>query len=231
MSGLLSGLLAPILNTSLQQSFRAVQVPNTQLALYTLSIRFPGRAAAPFKVYTFPVSPQAIRKTFTSMSTIYDVPGTPLYNGVQREVDVYGLSPVTYTVEGTTGWQRHSNDGYLFTGLQSVQAIQALLSEYALLNQVQMQNQLTNLYTLEFYDYFNREFWQIEPIGPQGITQDASQPLYTKYRFTWAGINRVDAPIFSSLSDPLGQLFSAVAGPVISTVQSSISSVLSSYGL
>ncbi len=224
-----TALLAPL--TSPYQTFRQVPVPNTRTALYTLSIRYPGALRAPYRVYTFPLSPTALRKTYTAMSTIYDTAGTPTYQGVQRQVDIYGNSPVIYSLEGTTGFNRHSNDAYLFTGLQSIQNLATLLAQYAELNQYQMQAGISTLYTLEFYDYFSNDFWQVEPIGPQGFYQDASQPLWVRYRFMLAGIKRVDAPVFSSLADPIGQLFNAAATPVMTQVQSSVTSLLSTYGI
>lgn len=229
MSGLLQGALAPL--TSVYPTFRTIQVPPWKPALYTLSIRAPGFNAAPYSVYTFPMSPAAVHKTYTAMSAMYDTAGTPAHLGVQREVDIFGNSPVVYELEGTTGWQRHSNDAYLWTGQQSIQNLQYLLNIYAQLNQEQMQSGIQSLYTLEFYDYFNNEFWQIEPIGRQGILQDSGQPLWQRYRFVFAGVKRVDAPIFSSLADPIGQLLNKGSSAVMSSVSGNITSVLSSFGI
>ncbi len=224
-----ASLLAPF--TSPYQTFRQVPVPNTRSAIYTLSIRYPGALSAPYSVYTFPMSPSSLRKTYTAMSTAFDTAGDPSYQGVQRQVDIYGNAPVTYVLEGTTGFNRHSNDAYLATGLQSIQNLATLLAQYAELNQYQIQAGISVLYTLEFYDYFSNDFWQVEPLGQQGFYQDASQPLWIKYRFMLAGVKRVDAPIFSSLADPIGQLFNAAAGPVMTQVQSTITSTLSAYGI
>jgi hypothetical protein len=62
MSGTLSNLLS--------QSFSTVKVPNTRLALYTLSIRSSGFSLLSFFTYTFPISPGALRKAPTAMSAI-----------------------------------------------------------------------------------------------------------------------------------------------------------------
>ena len=226
-----SGPLAPLLNTSGQQDFRQIPVPNTTTALYTLSIRYPGASAAPYLVYTFPMSPQSIRKLKAFLSVPYDVAGSVSQRGVQRNVDIYGEAPVSYVIEGTTGWQRHSNDSYLYTGHQSIANLQAMLDEYAYLNQGNIQANINQLYTMEFYDYFSQEFWQVEPIGPQGFDQDAGQPLYTRYRFNLVGIKKVSAPIISSTSDILGQLFQGALSPSMSAVQTKISSILSTYNL
>jgi hypothetical protein len=174
MSGTLSNLLS--------QSFSTVKVPNTRLALYTLSIRSPGHSSLSFFTYTFPISPGALRKAPTAMSAIYDTSGPVLKNGVKRDVDSFGLTPPMYTLEGTTGWDRHQTDGLIFTGLQSIQQLQYLISLYAQLNQAQKQANNPSLYTMEFYDYFNQEFWQVEPMGEMEISQSERAPTLQYYR-------------------------------------------------
>ncbi|MDE3023422.1 MAG: hypothetical protein KGI54_16500 [Pseudomonadota bacterium] len=230
-SSLSTGPLAPITNTSLQQSFRQIMVPNTATALYTLSIRSPGSASLPYVVYTFPMSPQSIQRVKGFKSAAYETMGTVNQKGVLRQVDVYGESPVSYIIEGSTGWNRHSNDSYIYTGLQSIQYLQSVLDQYAELNQGQIQGNISQLYTLEFYDYFSQDFWQVEPVGEQGFTQDAGQPLYTRYRFNLVGIKKISAPIISSTSDVIGQLFQGAVGPAVSTLQNTISKTLSAYNL
>lgn len=226
----MSGLLTPLLGTSGYQSFRTVQVPNSRVALYTLSIRYPGNAKKPYLVYTFPLSPSSIKKLYTAMSTVYDTAGTAMNQGVQRQIDVYGASPVTFIIEGTTGWTRHSNDGYLATGLQSMQNLENMMGEYAQLNTAQMQAGLP-LYTMEFYDFFTNDFWQVEPVGVQGISQDAGAPLWQRFKFTLPGIQRVSAPLVGGVSDLIGQLFNAAAAPAMASAQSAITSTLSAYGI
>lgn len=221
MSGLISALT---------QNFSTIKVPNLRLALYTLSIRSPGFSLLSFFTYTFPISPSAIRKSFSAMSTMYDTAGPPLTQGVTRSFDDFGNCPVTYTIEGTTGWDRHSTDGMIFTGLQSIQQIQALLSLYAQLNQVQKRANNPSLYTLEFYDYFNHEYWQVQPVGDQEIRQSDRAPLLQYYRFQLAGVQQVSAPLISDIfADPVQQLFAAGSSAVARGVTSAIDSVLGIY--
>lgn len=214
----------------LTQNFSTIKVPNLRLALYTLSIRSPGFSLLSFFTYTFPISPSAINKSFTAMSSIYDTAGPPSTKGVTRTIDSYGASPVVYSIEGTTGWDRHQTDGYIFTGLQSIQQIQYLLSLYASLNQQQKQANNPSLYTLEFYDYFNQEYWQVEPIGEQEIRQSDRAPTLQYYRFRLAGIQQVSAPLISDIfADQVQQLFIAGASAAASSVQGAITNILSTY--
>lgn len=185
------------------QSFRNYPVPNQLPALYTLSIRNPGYSAREYASYTFPLTPSMIRKDYNAMSRVYDVQGSPEQNGVQRLVDSYGLAPPIFTVEGTTGWQRHISDGFLLTGQESIRVLQTLLSRYASLNQTQVKSGNPELYTLEFYDYFSKQYWVVEPVGPQGFMQNRAQPLYTHFRFRWAAVQSVSAPIIGRISAAL----------------------------
>lgn len=222
MSGALTSLLS--------QNFSTIKGPNLRLALYTLSIRSPGFSALSFFTYTFPLSPNSIRKSFPAMSAMYDTAGSPLTSGVRRNFDDFGIAPVMYSIEGTTGVDRHSTDGYLFTGLQSIQQLQFILNTYAALNQQQKLANNPALYTLEFYDYFNGEYWQVQPIGDQDILQSERAPLLQYYRIRLAGIQPVSAPLISDIfADPIQQLFAAGAGAAASTVAGAINSVLVSY--
>jgi len=129
-------------------------------------------------------------------------------------IDTYGQAPPIITIEGTTGWDRHSMDGYILTGLQSVQLLQQFVSRYATLNQIQMQQGTADLYSLEWYDFFSLQFWVIEPIGPQMIWQDTTRPMLTNYRFRFAasaqpgllnvGLHAIDA-LASIIATPAQQ--------------------------
>jgi hypothetical protein len=176
------------------QDFRTAVVGSYQPVLYQLSIRAPGQAFAELATYTFPLSPSALRVERSSLSSFAETQGPPTSQGVTRIVDTYGLAPPVFTVEGTTGWDRHSTDGYILTGLQSVQLLAQFLQRYAELNQIQRQSGNPQLYALEFYDYFNLNFWQIEPVGPQGFRQTADRTKLVYYRFRWAGVAPVGVP-------------------------------------
>jgi len=226
-----TSLISPFtFNDPLRQTFRTIPVPTPGLALFTLALRQPGPALLSFFTYTFPLSPQSLRKEYTSMSTVYDVQGTAAQNGVARLVDVYGNTPFTFVIEGTTGQQRHSTDGYLFTGRQSIDQILELLQLYADLNQVQMANNAKQLYTLEFYNYFAQEFWQVVPDGQQGISQSAQSPTLQFYTLRLAGIKPVNAPIVSNIfSDQAAQLFIAGSSYAAKGVRALIGSALGTY--
>ena len=222
----MSGTLTSVLS----QSFSTVKVPNTQLALYTLSIRSPGYSLLSFFTYTFPISPGSLRKAPTAMSALYDTSGPVLTNGVTRNIDSFGLAPPIYTLEGTTGWDRHATNGLIFTGLQSIQQLQYLISLYAQLNQQQKQANNPSLYTLEFYDYFNQEFWQVEPIGEMEIRQSERAPTLQYYRLRFAAVQQVSAPLISDVfADPIVQLFAAASSAAASAVQTGISNILGLY--
>ena len=220
---------AALLNPS--QSFAAIPVVNTSLALYTLTIRAPGHAKAAVASYTFPISPSSLVKRNTVMTGIYDVAGSPAQIGVRRNVDVYGASPPTYMLEGTTGWQRHSSDGFGLTGMQSIAALQAMLTQYEELNQQQMANGNPDLYTLEFYDYFAGEYWRIEPVGEQTIAQESSKPLYFRYSFHWAAIYAVADPIQPSVADPILAALVTAPGAALAVLAASTGVTLAAYAV
>lgn len=218
----MSGVLANLVT----QSFTTVPVTNTQLAMYALSIRQPGIGRAEFQTFTFPLSPENLRKEPSMMTTIFDVQGTPQTNGVQRMADQYGLAPPTFSIQGTTGWQRHSNDGYLFTGLQAIQTLEQMLVTYAQLNSALIAQQATDLYTMEFYDYFKQDFWQVEPVGPQGVQQNAARTLLSYYSFRLVGIQEVSMPLLDQLEK---RLFNKAANVLMRGVQTFLNPVLAAY--
>ena len=100
--------------TKTEQTYRTENVVNNNTAVYVLSLRNPNGAKTVATNYIFPISPSNLRKAATAMSSFYDVSGTPIENGVSRIVDQYGMAPPIYTLEGTTGWQRHSNDNFAY---------------------------------------------------------------------------------------------------------------------
>jgi len=234
-------------------AFNTNPAPITRPPLYTLSLRNPGNSLSIFagNTYTFPMPPQFMRKEVMSMNQIMDIAGAPATNGVARNADIFGQSPPIYTMRGTTGWKYHSTDGYIWDGISSIQIIQNIISQYQAQNaQLIANNQGGNLYTLEFYDYFMNEYWQVVPIGPQGIEQNSDKPLWAYYTFRFAAIQSVSSPIPSlavdlvyqtlganglaglALASSASGIFSSAVGQVqsaVSNVQSYASSVLSSY--
>lgn len=190
------------------QTFRTVPVPNFQTCLYALAIRGPTPPYPLVSMYTFPLSPEQVRKEYASMTNIFDVAGSPAQAGVARQADLYGDSPVTFMIDGTTGWQYHSTDGYRMTGLQSIIALQNFLNYFAQLNQSQMRNRIANLYMLEFYDYFSGDFWQVVPVGRQSINRSVRRPLLAQYSFRLAGLQSLAAPRVPTTADPIALAFS-----------------------
>jgi hypothetical protein len=211
------------------QLFKNISVPNIQLVLYGLAIRSPGKAKSLVQSFTFPLSPSALNKEYTTLSTIYETAGPASSAGVQRSVDQYGNTQPVFTIQGTTGWQRHGTDGFGFTGLQSATALQAFMTSYAVLNQQQATNNIPDLYTMEFYDYFSSQFWQIEPVGRQAITQDASQPLLFRYSFRWAAIKKLSEPS-PFLFDPILFTFQTPAFIAATAIGASLTFSLNAYG-
>lgn len=224
----LGNLAAQVLGLN-GQSFTTLPTPNKKTALYVISIRSPGQARASVKSVTLPISPSSIVKEYTALSTVYDVAGSPGQLGVSRNIDQYGNTPPTYILEGTTGWQRHASDGYAFTGMQAIAQLQTLLDQYAHLNQGIAQSGQASGYTLEFYDYFADEYWQVEPVGRQGISQDATRPLLFRYSFRWAAVHAVSNPPPPVTADPILAAFQIAAPTALSSLAVSIGSTLSSY--
>jgi hypothetical protein len=211
--------------------FHPILVPKIRLPLYILSIRAPLPPYLPVETFIFPLSPSAVRKTAVSLTAFYDTPGPPSLNGVQRNVDNYGLTPFTYEIEGTTGWDRHMTDGYLYTGLQAFQRLQRMFQNYAQFNQSQRTLGQSQLYFMEFADFFNGEFYRVEPFGPMEFTQSERAPLLQFYRLRLLGLFPIGSPLENALvSDALALLFSL---PVPTAVQKAIligNAVAATYG-
>jgi hypothetical protein len=232
IQSILSGAVAaasslPVGIAAFEGGFRTVPVRNTTIAYYTLRIIAPS-SIVPVAGYTFPISPANVRKEFTALTNFYDVQGSAAQNGVARYIDEYGNTPVIYTLEGTTGWKLHSTDNFFYTGMQSIQAVQALLNQYASLNAQQVQNGLP-LFTMEFYDYFTGDYWQVVPIGPQIISQDQSAPLFFRYRFRLVGVRNLSEAVTESAVDPILNVLGLAIGPAASQTISGIGNIVSSY--
>ena len=184
-------------SNGVNQSFATIPLVNNRMALYTLSIRAPGNAKQAYVNYTFPLSPASLVKEVSSLTAFYDVAGSSTQLGVQRTVDSYGLTPAIFHIEGTTGWQYHATDGLTTTGIDSIIQLEQLLATYAGLNTTAAsQNQ--PLYTLEFYDHFKNDYWQVEPFGKQEVKQAENRPLLAYYGFHFVGVVNLNAPPGSS---------------------------------
>lgn len=210
-------------------TFRTLTVPDNQPSIYQLSIRAPGQMFAELSTYTFPLSPSALRYSQPAMSSFSDTRGPPKSNGVTRIMDTYGLAPPIIMIEGTTGWDRHLSDGYILTGLQSIQLLKQFLAKYVQLNQAQMQAGNPKLYALEFYDYFSLNFWQVEPFGRQTIRQTADRPLLSYYQIQLAAIKPVGIPILGEI-EAMASILAPPAAQAVVNAASSVGALLSAYG-
>ena len=208
--------------------FRTMPVPMSQPARYQLSIRAPG-SQHDFATYTFPITPGALRTEPNAMSSYSDVHGPVSAQGVTRVVDRFGVAPPIFTIEGTTGWDRHLADGFVLTGLQSVQLLGQFISRYETLNQQQLAAGLSKLYSLEFYDYFAQQFWQIEPVGPQIYRQSADRPLLVYYRFRWVAVAPAGFPILGTIDAIANTLLTPAQQAVLNAAQA-LSGVAAAYG-
>src|SRR3954463_10204177 len=197
--------------------------------LYQLSIRDPSQAYVDMSTYTFPLSPSNVRTEVNALSTFSDTQGTPLQNGVSRVVDSYGLAPPIITLAGTTGWDRHSTDGYVLTGLQSIILLRNFIEQYVHLNEVQRQSGNTDMFCLEFYDFFTSQFGQVEPIGPQLIQQAAERPLLSSYRFRLAAVCPVRLNAIN-IADAMLHLLNVPVLQSIGSAAQSMNTMLTVYG-
>ena len=207
--------------------FRTKSVAADQSPLYQLRLCAPVITALELATFTFPLSPSSLRTERSSISTYTDTQGPALQQGVRRNMDIYGLAPPIFTIEGTTGWDQHSADGYEMSGLESMQKLAQFLALYADLNQVLRVGGVPFLHTLEFYDYFTSNFWQIEPVGPQIFQQDATRPLLVYYRFRWVAIK--PAGLISDIVDSIGNALDIASQVSGVDLNEKISSTLNNF--
>lgn len=210
--------------------FRSVKVGNDLLTVYMLSIRQPQPPYPAVQSFIFPLSPQRIRKVPVSMAAVYDTAGSPAQAGVSRDIDAFGMAPFVYDIEGTTGWDRHLTDGFAYTGMAAINRIIDMLYLYAELNQQQRLQNDPSSYILEFSDFFNGEFYQVEPVGPQEFRANERAPLLQYYRFRLVGVRPLDAPLGSSfVMDPIALLLAAQAPTAVGAAIQLTATLLSTY--
>lgn len=211
------------------QQFRTIPTPNFQPAVYQLAIRGPQPPYPLIAIFIFPLTPEQLRKTWNAMSNYYDVAGTPSQRGVNRIFDIYGDSPPSFMIGGTTGWQYHSSDGYSLTGLQAIIQLQNFLSYYTQLNQTQIANHIPDMYVLEFYDYFANDFWQVQPMGPQGIDRTVQRPTLASYNFRFEGIRSLSGQYIPPTPDPIAAAFAIGAPQASIDLQTGLGATIADY--
>ena len=211
-------------------TFRTVPAPMGNIpCCYQLSIRAPNQLFSETSTFTFPISPGQLRMERSSLSSFSDTQGPASSQGVTRVVDTYGLAPPVYTIEGTTGFDRHLADGYVLTGLESMQLLAQFLSQYATLNKQQQTAGNPRMYSLEFYDYFMDQFWVIEPVGPQIFRMGNDRPTLVYYRFRWAAVRPAGVPVLGLADALAGTLGTSTAQAAINAA-STLGAFLVSYG-
>jgi len=172
--------------------------------------------------FVFPISPTGLKKMVDHLNTAYLVAGSAQnFNnpGVSREMDMFGQTPPSWIIEGTTGWKYHSNDGGTIEGIQAFHNLQYILTQYNYFVQIQARLQNKIQYHLELYDYFNQDYWVVVPSGQQVFDMNANRPLVGNYRLSLLGIRPVKSP-----PKPL-LLKSALAQRLSSTVSNAASSI------
>lgn len=211
-------------------NFLTLKAQNYLIALYRLSIRYPYPPYPEYQSFTFPISPQRIRKVPIAMSQPYDTMGSAAQAGVNRQVDRYGMSPFTYEIEGTTGWDYHMTDGFQYPGIAAINNLIDMLYTYDQLNAEQMLSNNPNSYIMEWSDFFNGEFYQVEPYGAQEIHQSERSPLLQYYRLKLVGIQPISDPIAELVADdPIANILASSAPVAIGDAIQVSQTLLSNY--
>lgn len=205
------------------QYFFTVPFANNQAVLYKLSIIYgqgPGLAGSPLGPglpgtsipdFIFPLTPNGVQKQSISLTNYYDVqgPANVINNGVQRIIDIYGLTPPIITISGTTGFQFHSLDQYQWSGKASFANLVQYIQNYIQLAvAATTSSQATNIPQLQFTDGYTGEVFNIVPLNQQLYSQDANRPIYQTYNLQFlASKTPLQNPIGLSQQDLLIQTF------------------------
>jgi len=206
---------------------RRTQPAQTPAGLYAIALRAPSPPYIPLAIYTFPLGPSQIRRQVTGLGNFYDVIGSANKFGVTRIPDIYGQTAPIYTIMGTTGVKYHSGDNFLWTGLESLNILFSIISQYFALNATQAQAGQSSLYKLEFYDYYLGEFWEVVPLGPQEQMQNNARPQLVFYNLHLVAIQSLEQapsdildPIFSTIQNGINSAFTASSNAFTSVVNS-----------
>ncbi len=213
-------------NASIQR-YRNVPVINRISNLFSLRLLQKNKISntqVPVTQYFFPISPTGLTKTVPVLNEPYAIRGSHTTGGVQYDVDIYGQSPPIFSINGTTGWQYHSTDGNKYTGLASFHQLQKFFQEYHFLV-LQASSQIR--YTIEFYDYFNNEFWEVIPIDKLIFQFTEAEPLFGKYGITLLATKEVKTPISKIvLKNPVSQALGQIVTGAVNTLVGTASSVV-----
>jgi len=168
-------------------TFGVKYVSNTLKPVYVLTLVSPSLGPGIQLQYVLPISPQSLQIQRKSLAAWYETQGTSNQQYVNRIIDLYGMTPMIFTIRGTTGFNKYSNTGYDMSGIDLMKQLQNVLESYFSSVQSSQPSQL------QWLDYFYQEYWEVVPIGPINITQDASRPLWMYYELTMAGTHRLNS--------------------------------------
>lgn len=196
------------------QYFSTVPFANNQTVLYQLKITSNVATSldstnSGVTTYTFPLTPANITKSVMNLTNYYDVQGDSNNYGVQRIIDVYGLTPPIITISGTTGFQLHSLDAYQWSGKSSFALLVQMIQQYAkLVSLATTASQVVQMPTMTFIDGYTGEQFNVVPISKQAFEMDVSKPIIQMYNLQFLAQATV-APTAVALSqqDPIAQAF------------------------
>jgi hypothetical protein len=192
------------------QYFSTVPFANNQTVLYKLQIILdPSKLTSGLTPYIFPLTPSNVTKTTMNLTNYYDVQGSSNNYGVQRIIDVYGLTPPIITIAGTTGFQFHSLDGYKWSGKSSFALLIQLIQTYTQkVVQATQSSQIVPIPTMIFTDGYTGEQFNIVPISKQAFEQDVSKPIIQTYNLQFlAQATVTPTAVALSQQDPIAQAF------------------------
>lgn len=167
--------------------FPTQKVANSRTTQYSL-VFIPGGNVKKAVTFTFPITPQQYAMQRRSLAAPYDTPGSSKNQNVNRIMDVYGLTPITFKIQGTTGFNKYVTDGFKTTGVDQLRILQGLLETYFSNAQNSIPDQM------QFLDFYYQEFWNVVPIGPVVLSQSKDKPQWIFYDLTLAGVSRVASP-------------------------------------
>ena len=193
------------------QYFNSVPFPNNQPVLYKLEL-FSGSSVGgsnynpvPLDTFIFPLTPSSVAKQVINLTNYFDVKGDPNNLGVQRIIDVYGLTPPIISISGTTGFQFHSLDQYQWSGRSSFARLVNMIQSYNNLVALSTNSsQVTTLPVLVFTDGYTGEVYGVVPLGTQNYAMDNNRPIYQVYDLRFLAASSVQlAAVSLAQQDPI----------------------------
>jgi hypothetical protein len=209
----INNFLSPIVGAIPQvpQYFFSIPFANNQPVLYKLSIVANGVPGAILPDFIFPLTPNNIQKQSISLTNYYDVsgPANSVNIGVQRIIDIYGLTPPILTISGTTGFQFHSLDQFQWSGKASFARLVQFIQTYIYAaTAAATSEQVSNIPVLQFTDGYTGEVFNLIPLNQQIYSQDVSRPIYQTYNLQFLSTASVtQTPVGLAQQDIIIQAF------------------------